>query len=305
VASDLVPGSLFGNYRVTRLLARGGMGAVYLATDVESRRAVALKLVRADSASDPQYRARFEREARLTAEVDHPHVVPLYDAGEIDGVLYSATRFIDGTDLGALIAYRRTLHPRWATLVLAQIASALDAAHERRLIHRDVKPANILIEDRAGDAFAYLTDFGLSKHVDAGRGLTRPGFWVGTFSYAAPEQLEARDVGPAADVYALGCVLHEMLTGMVPYGRVRTLATQPTSIEPAARLTDPIARDLSAVVEQATAMDPKQRYESAGDLARAAQEAVRDVEPPPQEPLLPVARRVRSTLLDRSAPTTA
>jgi serine/threonine-protein kinase len=301
----LIPGSLFGNYRVKRLVAQGGMGAVYLATDVQSQRAVALKLVRADAASDPEYRARFEREARLTAEVDHPHVVPLYEAGQVDGVLYSATRFIDGTDLGALIAYRRTLHPRWATLVVAQIASALDSAHERRLIHRDVKPANILIEDRGGEAFAYLTDFGLSKHVDAGRGLTRPGLWVGTFSYAAPEQIEARDIGPATDVYALGCVLHEMLTGMVPYERVRTLVKPPTSVELAARLTDQIPRSLSAVVERATAIDPKQRYESAGDLARAALDAVRDAEPAPQEPLLPIARRVASAVLDRSAPTTA
>jgi serine/threonine protein kinase len=304
MATDLVGGSSFGDYRVERLIARGGMGAVYLAAEITTGRAVALKLVRGSFAEDAEFRARFERESRLTAELDHPHVVPLYQAGEVDGVLFSATRFIDGVDLEALVAHHGTLHPRWATLVTAHVASALDAAHQRGLIHRDVKPANILIEDRGGEAHAYLADFGLSKHVSSRSGLTRTGMWVGTIDYAAPEQIQAQAVGPGADVYALGCVLYEMLAGEVPFPRARLVdkITAHTAETPPP-LADTLPREFNAVVARALAKHPEQRYPSAGALAGAALAAAKKAEPVPDRPLVPLPAPGAHGSIDRGAPT--
>src|SRR5262249_32626753 len=207
---------------------------------------------------DMEFRSRFERESRLTAQLRHAHVVPLFRAGEVNGVLFSATRFIEGSDLEALIAHHRTLHPGWATLVTAHVASALDAAHQRGLIHRDVKPANILVENRAGAPHAYLADFGLSRHVGSRSGLTGTGMWVGTIDYAAPEQIQARAVGPRADVYALGCVLYEMLAGQVPYPRARDvdkIAAHATEMPP--MLADSVPLPFNAVVQHALAKQPE------------------------------------------------
>jgi serine/threonine protein kinase len=304
MATDLAAGSSFGGYRVERLIARGGMGAVYLAAETRTQRPVALKLVRADYAEDPLFRARFERESRLMAELDHAHVVPLYEAGDIDGVLFSATRFIDGVDLEALIAHHRALHPRWAAEVAGQVASALDAAHEAGLIHRDVKPANILIEDRDGEAHAYLADFGLSKHVSSQSGLTGTGMWVGTIDYAAPEQIQAQDVTPRTDVYALGCVLYEMLTGEVPYPRARDVDKMMAhAADPPPTVTDAVPPGFNDVVERALSKLPEDRYASAGALARAARAVAKDARSAPRQPLVPPATDGGSTSIDRGAPT--
>ena len=304
MATDLAAGSSFGDFRVERLIARGGMGAVYLAAEATTERRVALKLVLGDLAEDPEFRARFERESRLTAELDHPHVVPLYAAGEVDGVLFSATRFIDGIDLQALIAHHGVLHPRWAALVTAQVASALDAAHERGLVHRDVKPANILIESRAGVAHAYLADFGLSKHVSSRSGLTRTGMWVGTIDYAAPEQIQAQQVGPPADIYALGCVLYEMLAGEVTYPRTRLVdKISAHTVQTRAQLPETVPGQFNGVVAQALAKQPDQRYATAGALGRAAQAAAQAAGPTPDGPFVPAIADRRSASIDRSAPT--
>jgi serine/threonine protein kinase len=304
MASDLLPGSRFGDFQVERLIARGGMGAVYLATERSTQRAVALKLVRDDFAEDPEFRVRFERESRLTAELDHPHVVPLLRTGEVSGVLFCATRFIDGIDLQALIAHHGSLHPRWAALLTGHVASALDAAHQRGLIHRDVKPANVLVEDRGdgGGAHAYLADFGLSKHVSSTSGLTRTGMWIGSLDYAAPEQIQAADVGPPADVYALACVLYEMLHGEAPFRRARAVDRLSAHVgEPGPALADSTPAAFIGVIARGTAADPAERYPSAGALARAALAASEQAEPLADGQLLPARRPLAS--IDRDSPT--
>lgn len=304
MVEDLRSGSRFGSYRIECLIARGGMGAVYLASDARDERAVALKLVRAEFAEDPEFRARFERESRLSAELDHPHVVPLYDAGEVNGVLFSASRFITGTDLQGVIAHHGALHPHWAAGLAAEVASALDAAHGRGLVHRDIKPANVLIEQHREGPHAYLADFGLSKHVSSRSGLTRTGMWVGTIDYAAPEQIQAEAVGPAVDVYALGCVLYEMLAGEVPYPRARDvdkIAAHAAAVPPT--LGEHLPEAFNAIVARSLARRPEERYASAGELASAALAAARGAGPLPEEPLLPPAARGERSSIDRGAPT--
>jgi serine/threonine protein kinase len=300
--ADLEPGSAFGRYRVERLIARGGMGSVYLAAETATARPVALKLVRSELAADPQFRARFERESRLTAELDHPHLVPLYAAGECDGALFCASRFIDGIDLEILLAERGSLHPRWAALVIAQVGAALGAAHERGLVHRDVKPANVLLESRAGEPHAYLADFGLSKHVSSRSGLTRTGMWVGTIDYAAPEQIQAAAVGPAADIYALGCVLYEMLAGQVIFPHARMVdKIGAHMVQSPPPLPDAVPEPFNDVVARATAKRAEDRYATAEALARDAQAAARQA-PPPDAPLLAPGSRAPGPI-DRGAPT--
>jgi serine/threonine protein kinase len=304
IVEDLVPGSSFGSYSVDCLIAHGGMGAVYLARETHGGRMVALKLVRAEFAEDREFRARFERESRLTAQLDHPHVVRLYDAGEVGGVLYSASHFIGGVDLQGVIAHHGALHPRWAAQLTDEIAAALDAAHARGLIHRDVKPANVLIEERGEDWHSYLTDFGLSKHVSSRSGLTRTGTWVGTVDYAAPEQIQAQAVGPPADVYALGCVLYEMLAGEVPYPRARDVdKIAAHALEAPPPLAGRVPQALDAVVARALAKRPEERYASAGELARAALAAAERAGPLPSHPLVPPAARGDRSSIDRGAPT--
>jgi serine/threonine protein kinase len=193
-------GSVIGGYRIDDVVGRGGMGVVYRATDVVLERTVALKLVAPELAQDRRFRERFSRELRYVASIDHPNVIPVHHAGDEEGVLFIAMRFVPGIDLRTLVARDGAVEPGRAVDIISQVAAALDAAHARGVVHRDVKPANVLIEDRAGRDHIFLTDFGLSKHTTSAGGLTAPGEFVGTVDYVAPEQIRGESVGERADV---------------------------------------------------------------------------------------------------------
>jgi DNA-binding beta-propeller fold protein YncE len=248
-------GSVLAGYRIDSLIARGGMGVVYRATQLALDRPVALKVIARELVDQEGFRERFLRESRLAASLDHPSVVPVYDAREEDGELIVAMRLIEGGDLRRLIAREGSLAPDRAVALLRQIAEALDAAHAAGIVHRDVKPHNILVHGER----AYLSDFGLAKaYAETGPGSGAS--IVGTVEYMAPEQWRGERVGPAADVYALGCVLYEALTGVAPFARKESDA------EPE------MPRGLDAVIERAVSKDPGERYRTAGELIAAAEE---------------------------------
>ena len=208
------PGVLFGGYRIEAVVGRGGMGVVYRATDLSLSRPVALKLIAPELAQDPTFRERFLREPRLAASLDHPGVVPIYEAGEREGQLYLAMRWVEGSDLGQMLQRAGRLSPEVTVGVLTQVAEALDATHRRGLVHRDVKPANILVDD---DGHAYLADFGISAPGGGAAGAA--GRMAGTLDYLAPEQIRGEEVDGRTDCFALGCVLHECLSGAPPFRR--------------------------------------------------------------------------------------
>ncbi len=285
-------GSTLAGYRIESLIARGGMGVVYRATQLALQRPVALKVIAHRLADDEDFRRRFLSESRLAASLEHPAVVPVYDAREDDGELIVAMRLIDGGDLRKLIDREGPLEPERAVHLLGQIAEALDAAHAAGIVHRDVKPHNILIEGER----AYLSDFGLAKaYAETGPGSGSGASIVGTVEYMAPEQWRGERVGPAADVYALGCVLYEALTGIVPYARKQT-GTEPK-----------IPRGIETVIERAVAKNPSERYASAGELIAAARRSQADTPAPtlvlderPEQPTLRVGDEPRN----RRRPTT-
>jgi serine/threonine protein kinase len=269
---DLAPGSDFGDWRIDRLIGRGGMGVVYLATDRRLHRPVAIKLIVDDRATDASFRERFEREAQLTASIDHPNVIPVYAAGEIDGQLYLATRFVDGTDLHQTLRRDGPLSPERAVDVVRQVGDALDAAHAAGLVHRDVKPANVLLSGR----HAYLSDFGLTRPVDTEAQLTDTDEQLGTVDFMSPEQLRGQRTDARSDVYALGCLLFTVLTGSPPFHRATAAATITAHLEsppPRASHYPGVPDEFDAVLERALEKDPERRYPSAGDLGRAASSA--------------------------------
>jgi serine/threonine protein kinase len=274
---ELSPGADFAGYRIEGVAGRGGMGVVYRARQRRPSRLVALKVIAPDLARDPQFRQRFERESQTAAQIEHPHVIPLYGVGEEDDHLYIVTRFVKGADLRQKIRAAGRLEPPDAARLVDQVADALDSAHEEGLIHRDVKPANVMIEERRRGEHAYLTDFGLAKHAASKSSVTAMGHFVGTIDYMAPEQFEASSLDGRADVYSLGCVLFEALTGRVPY----PLDAEPAKMfahmrapVPSVRETVPgVPEELDVVVGQALAKDRDERYPSAGDLGRAARAA--------------------------------
>src|SRR5215218_3140081 len=198
VPRELKVGDTFAGHRIDALAGRGGMGVVYRATDLALDRQVALKLIAPAAALDPVFRARFEHECRAAAAIDHPHAVEVFHAGEEDGVLYVTMRYVEGTDLGALLADEQSLDPARAVGLIAQVAGALDEAHRHGLVHRDVKPTNVLIARRGGAEHAFLTDFGLTKRPEDDLGLTKPGFAMGTADYMSPEQARGGDVDARA-----------------------------------------------------------------------------------------------------------
>jgi serine/threonine protein kinase len=215
-------GTEFAGYRIEGLLARGGMGVVYRAEHQRLGATVALKVMDPELGLDEAYRERFVREARAAARIRHPNIIPIYDAGEWNGDLYMAMRYIEGDELKSLIRQNGALSPRQTHVIGLQIASALDAAHRNGLIHRDVKPGNILVEpgpDPDSEPIAYLADLGLTKQVDSQSGVTASGELLGTIDYIAPEQISGSQVDGRADIYSLACVLFECLTGTVPYVR--------------------------------------------------------------------------------------
>src|SRR6476661_10879262 len=212
---ELPIGSVLSGYRIERELGRGATGTVYLARDEHLDRPVALKVLPADLSRDEHFRARFLRESRVAATLEHASIVPIYGAGEADGLLYLAMRYVPGGDLRELIERVGRLEPERAIALLGQIAEALDAAHAQGLVHRDVKPANILLADDR----AYLSDFGLAKHAATVSSLSRDSAFSGTIDYIAPEQIQGGEVDGRCDVYALGCVLFEWLTGRPPFRR--------------------------------------------------------------------------------------
>ncbi|HEV2786714.1 MAG TPA: serine/threonine-protein kinase, partial [Solirubrobacteraceae bacterium] len=265
---ELSAGDELGGCRVEGVIARGGMGVVYRALQLDLQRPVALKVIAGDRAGDPEFRERFGRESRMAAAIDHPNVVPVYAAGEDRGALYIVMRYVPGSDLHALLKSAGGLPAQRAAAVVAQVASALDAAHAAGLVHRDVKPANVLLE--RGGEHAYLSDFGLMRQLDPQVPLTDSGRWMGTVDFAAPEQLQGGPVDARSDVYSLGCVLYAALTGAPPFAR----GTVPATL--LAHLHDPPPRPSEAgapapfdrVVARALAKDPADRYPSAGDLGR-------------------------------------
>ena len=276
--SEPTVGSIFAGHRIEAVAGRGGMGVVFRATDLALERPVALKLIAADAALDPVFRARFAHECRAAAAIDHPHAVEVFHAGEVDGVLFVTMRYVDGTDLGALLAGGKPLATERAVGLVAQVAGALDAAHAHGLVHRDVKPTNVLIANRDGVEHAFLTDFGLTKRREAEEGLTRPGFAMGTADYMAPEQARGDPVDGRADVYALACVLYKTLTGTAPFDRESDLEKM------LAHLRDPppsllaarpdLPEPLDEALQRALAKDRTERPESAGAFARAALDAI-------------------------------
>lgn len=215
----LDPGTEIAGYRVQSLIARGGMGVVYRALDVQLSRPVALKLLAPELAANEKFRQRFVRESRLAASVDHPNILPVYGAGEWSGLLYIAMRYVRGTDVKAELDARGQLPLPEALRILTDTAAALDAAHEAGLVHRDVKPGNILLSDDRTDSHrhVYLTDFGLTKRATSATGVTTAGHFLGTLDYVAPEQIRGEDVDGRADVYALACVAYTLLTGHPPF----------------------------------------------------------------------------------------
>jgi serine/threonine protein kinase len=279
--SQLEAGSLVGGYRIDYLIGRGGMGMVYRASNLALNRIYALKVLAPELADDVQFRERFKREIRIAASLHHPNVVGIHYAGEHEGMLFLAMDLVDGTDLREVIVRSGALHPERAVDLLAQITSALDAAHGKGLVHRDVKPANVLISVKDGEEHAYLTDFGLAKRFDNATALTVKGDVVGTVDYMPPEQITGNHTDARSDIYALGCVLFQMLTGKVPYEREHSVATLFAHVyEPPPSLEGPIAAShptLGPVIAKAMAKEPGERYLSAGDLTRDAVAALQGV----------------------------
>jgi serine/threonine-protein kinase len=277
-------GETFGGYTIESLLGRGGMGTVYLATHERLARKVALKVISPELAHDADFRARFLRESQLAASLDHPNVIPIYDADEIDGTLFLAMRYVDGPSLQAMLKAQGSLPPKQTLHIAEQIGGALDAAHRAGLVHRDVKPANILVAEP--DRHAYLCDFGLARHTSS-QGMTRTGFFLGSVDYCAPEQIQGRDVDGRADVYSLGCVLFHCLIGQPPYRRDTEFAVLNAHINeppPAVSTIRPdLPRGIDGVIATAMAKHREVRYATAGELAAAFRRALDETAVPAEE----------------------
>ena len=273
-SGELVIGSTFAGHRIDGVAGRGGMGVVFRATDLVLGRPVALKVIAPAFALDPVFRARFERECRLAAAIDHPHAVEVFHAGEEGGRLYVTMRYVEGTDLRALLRDEGRLDVGRTLRHPAQVAGALDEAHAHGLVHRDVKPANVLIASREGVERAFLTDFGLTKQRAVDAELTGTGLAIGTADYIAPEQAQGIEIDGRADVYALGCVLFQALTGAVPFASDSDLDKMWAHVHqapPALLDARPdLPRELGEVLARAMAKDRADRQETAGALAREA-----------------------------------
>ncbi len=268
-------GTELAGHRILSVIGRGGMAVVYLAEHLRLGRKVALKVLDPEMGEDEDFRERFIRESRIAAGLDHPNVVTVYDAGEADGVLYLSMRYVEGTDLERLLRGVTKLEPPRAVSIISQCAAALDAAHAEGLVHRDVKPANILLssEGRTPSDRVYLSDFGVTKRLHSGAGLTRTGQFVGTVDYVAPEQIRGKDVDGRADVYSLGCVLFRCLTGGVPFPRETEVGTIYAHLEddpPSVSELLPALADVGDVVARAMAKSKDDRFATCREFAVAA-----------------------------------
>jgi serine/threonine-protein kinase len=270
-------GSELAGYLIEAVVGRGGMGVVYRAKDLRLGRKVALKLLTPDLAANEGFRDRFEWESKLAASIDHPNIIPLYDAGAADGLLFLTMRFVDGMDLKGLLEREGPLPFERAVSIAGQVAGALDAAHARGLVHRDVKPANVLVRIGAGVDGAdhcYLTDFGLTKDTSSTLQLTGPGEFVGTIDYVAPEQIQGLSLGGPADQYALGCVLYQLVVGERPFVGDTDLdvlwahLNEDPPVASASRADLP--RGFDAVLAKAMAKSPDDRFASCSEMASAA-----------------------------------
>jgi serine/threonine-protein kinase len=278
------------------------MGVVYRATQVPLGRTVALKVVAPDRAADPVFHARFERETRVAATIEHPNVIPVYETGECDGRLYLVMRWVEGGDLQDLITGSGGLDPVYAARVVAQVGAGLEAAHATGLVHRDVKPANVLIGD---DGHVYLTDFGLTLDSAADARITKTGELIGTADFMAPEQFEGQPLDRRSDVYALGCVLYAALAGRPPFARPTVTATMLAHLRdppPRPSATKDVPEAFDPVVERALAKSPDERFASAAELAGAALEAG-GLPPSVKAPDLPKAAGNGSHKAPTTAPT--
>jgi serine/threonine protein kinase len=279
MTSELSPGAVVAGFHVESILGRGAMAEVYRARDEAGGRVVALKLLDNTLLHDERFRQRFLRESELATSLDHPHIVPTLASGEDGGRLYLALELIDGPDLRQLLRQGGRLEPERAVALVEQVADALDAAHKAGLVHRDVKPGNILVRSEDGQDHAYVCDFGLARHVSSVSSLTGDRGFVGTIDYVPPEQIEGGSIDARADVYSLGCVLYECLTGVRPFDRDSELSVVFAHLnEPPPKLTD-VRPELPAafdeVIATALAKSPDERYSSAGELAAAARAALR------------------------------
>jgi serine/threonine protein kinase len=267
----LSPGSTIAGYEVEAVVGSGGMGILYRARQLRLDRPVALKLVESEVAREPLVRERLRREARTVAALDHPNVVPLYEAGEEEGTVYIVTRWVDGTELGSLIRRDGPLDPRRAARIAAQIASALEVAHEKGLVHRDVKPSNVLV---TSEDHVYLTDFGLTKRAESASGFTAPGQMLGTIDYVAPEQIEGGEADTRGDVYGLACVLYETLSGAAPFasasGGMAKMWAHLNAEPPSAREQRPdVPEALDELIRRGLAKRPDERPSAARFRAAA------------------------------------
>jgi pSer/pThr/pTyr-binding forkhead associated (FHA) protein len=282
---ELPRGAVFAGCRVEGAIGHGDMGVVYRAEELALQRPVALKLILPEHSQEERFRERFARESRIAAAIDHPNVIPIFDAGDEDGVPFIMMRLVEGTDMRALIAAEGRIEPLRAARIVRQVGAALDAAHARGMLHRDVKPSNVLLA--RGD-HVYLSDFGLAKHAAAAGGLTRQGSIVARAEYVAPEQVLNQRVDARADIYALGCLLFEALTGEAPFARWKegpaALAHVDAPPPSPADLRPEVPREFDEVVRRAMAKDPSERFQSGRDLGHAAFQAaggLRRASPPP------------------------
>jgi serine/threonine-protein kinase len=281
VSRNLSVGDTVSGYRIESILGRGGMAVVYLAEHDRLKRKVALKVLTPEIAADDTFRQRFIAESERLASVDHPNIIPIYEAGEDDDLLFIAMRYVETTDLKQLITDEGGLDPGRAVSIITQVAGALDAAHAKGLVHRDVKPANILVAVGAGadgGDHAYLSDFGLTKRTQETSGLTRTGFFMGTIDYIAPEQISGKGVDGRTDQYALACVLFECLSGGPPYRREDDAAVLFSHIsEPppsVSALRPELPPEIDAVIATGMAKEKEDRYPYCVALARAARHAL-------------------------------
>jgi serine/threonine protein kinase len=267
-----IPGFEFGE-----LIGHGGMGSVYRARQVDLDRDVAIKVIHPHLAEDPDFQSRFETEMKMASAIDHPNVVSVFEAGEAGGELFISMALVPGENLSETLRREGRLDPARASSIVSQIASALDAAHEKGIVHRDVKPANVLLDRRVDHA--YLTDFGIAKSLEATQAHTATGQAVGAVRYISPEQAKNERVDKRADVYSLGCVLYEALTGELIFGEGSDasilLAKVNGEVEPPTHSVAGLNPSFDAVIEKALALNPDDRFQSAGELAAAASAATR------------------------------